>query len=176
VEFVAIDVETANSNISSICQIGIAFYKDGLLAEEWKSYINPEDYFDNFNISIHGINEVIVRDSPRLPDVNDQLHKYLDNRITVCHTFFDRAAIRQAFEKYGIIEPKCKWLDSASVARRTWKECAKSGYGLANLCKLLKYDFTHHDALEDAKASGYILLSAVKQSGIDIDRWLKRVN
>jgi len=172
-EFVAIDVETANSKLSSICQIGIAFYKDGLLADEWKSYINPEEHFLPFNISIHGINEAKVKDSPILPDVNGQLHKYLGNRITVCHTFFDRAAIRQASAKYGVTEPDCRWLDSASVARRTWKECSKSGYGLDKLCKLLKYNFAHHDALEDAKAAGYIMLSAIKESGIDIDGWLK---
>ena len=44
-EFVAIDVETANPDYSSICQIGLVCYKDGKPHEEWKSYINPEDYF-----------------------------------------------------------------------------------------------------------------------------------
>jgi hypothetical protein len=38
-EFVAIDVETANADMASICQIGIAEFKDGTLAEEWKTYV-----------------------------------------------------------------------------------------------------------------------------------------
>lgn len=32
-EFVAIDVETANADMASICQIGLAKYKDGNLEE-----------------------------------------------------------------------------------------------------------------------------------------------
>lgn len=53
-EFIAIDVETANADMASICQIGIAKYKDGELVDEWSSLIDPEDYFDFINIDIHG--------------------------------------------------------------------------------------------------------------------------
>ena len=41
VDFVAIDVETANPNLASICQVGIAGFRDGVLAFEWKSYVDP---------------------------------------------------------------------------------------------------------------------------------------
>lgn len=175
-EFVAIDVETANADMSSICQIGIACYKDGSLVDEWKSYIDPEDYFDVINISIHGIDESTVSGSPKLTDVGDQIHKYLDYRVSACHTHFDRVAICQAFDKYGMITPNCTWLDTARVARRTWKEFARSGYGLHNVCAYLGYEFRHHDALEDAKATGHILVSAIERTGIDLYAWLKLVN
>ena len=55
--FLAVDVETANADYSSICQIGIAKFVDGELIERWVSLINPETYFDPFNTSIHGISE-----------------------------------------------------------------------------------------------------------------------
>ena len=32
--FVAIDVETANASMASICQIGLAEYENGVLSEE----------------------------------------------------------------------------------------------------------------------------------------------
>jgi len=174
-EFVTIDVETANADMSSICQIGIACYNEGSLSEEWKSYIDPEDYFDEINISIHGINESTVKSSPKLSDVANQIYKYLDNHVCVCHTHFDRVAIRQAFDKYDIRHPHCTWLDSARVTRRAWEDLAWKGYGLYNVCKSLGYDFAHHDALEDAKAAGHILITAINRSGLDIDGWLKRV-
>jgi len=173
--FVALDVETANADMSSICQIGIACYSEGSLSEEWKSYIDPEDYFDTINISIHGIDESTVKGSPKLSDIASQIYKYLDNQVSVCHTHFDRVAIRQAFDKYEIRYPNCTWLDSARVARRAWEDFAWKGYGLYNVCKYLGYDFAHHDALEDAKAAGHILIAAVNQSRLDIDGWLKRV-
>ena len=173
--FVALDVETANVDMASICQIGIACYSEGSLSEEWKSYIDPADYFDAINISIHGIDESTVKGSPKLPDVASQIYKYLDDQVSVCHTHFDRVAILQAFDKHNIRHPNCTWLDSARVARRAWKDFAWKGYGLSNVCKALEYDFAHHDALEDAKAAGHILIAAVNQSRLDIDGWLKRV-
>ena len=172
-DFVTIDVETANSSIASICQIGIACYKNGLLADEWGSYINPEEYFSLFNIGIHGIDDDKVKDAPILAGISHHLRGYLDNRIVVCHTNFDRIAVSKASMKYGLAEPDCKWLDSASVVRKTWQQYSRRGYNLGNMCRLLNYEFKHHDALEDAKAAGHIMLSAIEKSGIGIDGWLR---
>ena len=174
-EFVALDVETANADMSSICQIGIACYNERLLVEEWKSYIDPEDYFDAINISIHGIDETTVKGSPKLSDVANQINEYLDNQVSVCHTHFDRVAIQQAFDNAGLRHPTCTWLDSACVARRTWEEFSRSGYGLSSVCEFLGYDFKHHDALEDAKAAAHIIHAAIDATGLDIDGWPQRV-
>jgi len=173
--FVAIDVETANADMASICQIGLAKYTNGVLADEWKTYVDPEDYFDDINISIHGIKESTVKGAPTFPELADTLRSYLVGTVTVCHTHFDRVAIHQAAQRYGIIAPECTWLDTARVARRAWNECARKGYGLFNVCKMLGYEFRHHDALEDAKAAAHILLAASNGTGLDIDSWLKRI-
>lgn len=63
-EFVAIDVETANADMASIYQIGVARFIGGALADEWTTYIDPEDYFDRRNVSIHGIDESVVAGAP----------------------------------------------------------------------------------------------------------------
>lgn len=174
-EFVALDFETANADMSSICQIGIANFKKGLPQEEWKTYIDPEDFFDEMNISIHGINESTVKGAPTLPDVANRIYNYIDGRIAVCHTHFDRVAIQQACLKYNLRMPTCTWLDSARVTRRTWEQLAWNGYGLANVCAILGYQFTHHDALEDAKAAAHVVLAAMEKTGIDLHGWLSRV-
>lgn len=54
-------------------------------------------------------------------------------------------------------------------------DCARSGYGLADLCKRIGYPFKHHNALEDAKAAGHVLLAAMRESGLDLDGLLHRV-
>jgi DNA polymerase-3 subunit epsilon len=174
-EFVALDVETANADMASICQIGLARYKNGSLVEEWKTYVDPEDYFDGINISIHGIDEATVNGSPTLPGIASCLCDHLCGRVSVCHTHFDRVAIRQAFTKYDLPVPSCTWLDSARVARRTWAEFARGGYGLKNVCEFLGYDFSHHDALEDAKAAAQVLLAAMAKTDLDVAGWLNRV-
>lgn len=174
-DFVAIDVETANADFSSICQIGIVRYADGILSEEWGTYVNPEDFFDPFNIGIHGIDESAVQDAPKLYEIADKIYDYLDKTVVISHTHFDRVAVNQAFGKYELRPPEPIWLDSARVARRTWKEFAWSGWALSNVCEEIGYAFRCHDALEDAKAAAVVFLTAMKRSGVDIEGWLRRV-
>ncbi len=175
-EFVAIDVETANPDMASICQIGIAIYKDSKLIYTWDSLINPQDYFDDINVSIHGINEHAVTNAPTLPQVAHLLKNHLNNKICVCHTHFDRVSMTKAYSKHHIDNISITWLDTAKIARRTWKDVAQRGYGLANLCHKIDYNFTHHNALEDAKAAANILFAAIEKSGIKIEGWIERTN
>ena len=175
-QFVAIDVETANPDMSSVCQIGLATFVDGQLAEEWCTLVDPEDYFDDVNISIHGIEPTMVRGQPKLPQIADRIRATLENTVSVCHTHFDRIALGRAYGKYNLNPISTTWLDSARVVRRTWKDLAWKGYGLANVCSRIGYEFQHHDALEDAKAAGFVLLAALRESQMDLDQWHQRVN
>ena len=174
--FVSIDIETANPDMSSICQIGIAEFADGNLIGEWSTLVDPEDYFDEVNISIHGIEPRMVKGQPKLPDIAGTLRGYLENGISVCHTHFDRVALARAFSKYKLSPISTSWLDSARVVRRTWKDLAWQGYGLKNICNKIGYEFRHHDALEDAKAAGHVLLAALQESKLDLEAWIDRVN
>jgi DNA polymerase-3 subunit epsilon len=175
-EFVALDFETANADMSSICQLGLVHFKDGLLQEEWKTFVDPEDFFDEINVSIHGIDETTVKGAPTLQDIASRICSFLDGRIAVCHTHFDRVALHKACAKYNLRVPTCTWLDSARVTRRTWDQFAYRGYGLGNVCAILGYQFVQHDALEDAKAAAHILLAAIEKSGMDLQEWLQRID
>ena len=175
-QFVAIDVETANPDMGSICQIGIAKFVEEQLTDEWSTLVDPEDYFDDVNVAIHGIEPRMVRGQPKLPQIADRLRTTLENTVSVCHTHFDRVALTRAYIKYKLDPISTSWLDSARVVRRAWKDLAWKGYGLANICNKIGYEFKHHDALEDAKAAGYVLLAALRESQQDIEAWKHRVN
>lgn len=174
-KFVAIDVETANADMASICAVGAATFQDKRLVSEWYSLIDPEDYFDPVNISIHGIDKSSVAGAPTLKQIAKQLDAMLSGNIVVTHTHFDRVAMHQALRRAGNAPPTCTWLDSARVVRRTWEDCARSGYGLAKVCQRIGYEFEHHNALEDAKAAGHVLLAAMSASSSDLDGVLKRI-
>ena len=73
--FNAIDVETANADRASICQIGLVHIQDGKIQDQWKTLINPEDWFDPWNIEIHGIDEAAVSGSPTLPEARNEALK-----------------------------------------------------------------------------------------------------
>ena len=174
--FVSIDVETANADLASICQIGAAKFQDGVLVAEFSALIDPEDFFDFINVNIHGINEQDVQGKPTFSEIANDLLAFIGDSICACHTSFEKTSLRRAFNKYSLPQPDILWIDTARVTRRTWPEFSQRGYGLANVCKKIGYEFQHHDALEDAKACGQILLAAVEHSGISIDDWVTQAS
>ena len=175
VTFTSIDVETANADLSSICQIGVVQFEDERIVRRWNVLVNPHDYFDCLNVSIHGIDEARVADAPSFPEVHERLHAYLTSGVITCHTSFDRSAIQAAHDKHGIPVPEITWLDTARVVRRAWPDRARAGFGLGPVAQMLGIEFQHHDAEEDARAAGEILLRAIKQTGLSVQDWLRRI-
>jgi DNA polymerase III subunit epsilon len=174
-DFVAVDVETANADLSSICQIGIASFREGVLVDSWVSLVDPEDYFSPINVSIHGIDEEDVKDAPTWNEVFPHVASRMLERVVVSHTPFDRAALARACDRYSLTGCECKWLDSARVARRAWPEFSRSGYGLSNVAAHFGVEYKAHDALEDARCAGLLLLRAISETGLGIEEWLVRV-
>ena len=174
-DFAAIDLETANPDAWSICQIGVAQFDGGQLTREWMSYIDPAVRFNPDNVAIHGITAAAVRGWPKLADVAEELRLLLDGRIVVSHSQFDRVALEQAFERLDLRPLGCSWLDSTMVARRAWQGFSKRGFGLENLCRILGYRYQRHDALGDAKAAGVVVLAAIEQTGLGLEGWLEQV-
>ncbi len=171
-DFVALDVETANPDLASICQIGLVEFRNGKLVNAWEWLIDPEDYFDGMNVSIHGIDERDVAGQPTWPILHPEVSALLHGKVIVSHTAFDRTSMQRVYEKY-LLEPiACTWLDTAKVVRRTWNNFSRSGYGLSNVAAALGIAFRHHNAKEDARAAGEILIRAIQQSGVSLTEWL----
>jgi DNA polymerase-3 subunit epsilon len=175
VNFVVVDVETANANLSSICQIGIAIFRNGALTDKWESLINPQDEFDSMNVSIHKIDGNAVKVAPTWADAFPVVGSLLRDRIVVSHTPFDRIAVTRACERYKLERCSCRWLDSARVVRRAWPMFSQSGYGLSNVAAHFGIQYREHDALEDARCAGEVLLRAITETGLSAEEWLKRV-
>jgi DNA polymerase-3 subunit epsilon len=87
---------------------------------------------------------------------------------------FDRVAISRVHQKYRLSLVDCTWLDTARVCRRAWTQFSQRGYGLANVASWAGIDFRHHDAEEDARAAGLILLRAVADTGLTVSDWVTR--
>ena len=160
--------------MSSICQIGLVMFENGREVDARSYIVNPGDYFDPWNVRVHGITEEAVRSAPSFSDIHDELYQQAADQILVCHTHFDRVALSQAYTRYSVEPFACRWLDTAKVARRAWPQFAQSGYGLSNLAKHFDIRFQHHDALHDARTAGLILLKAMEESGATADEWILR--
>jgi DNA polymerase III subunit epsilon len=175
-DFAAIDVETANADLASICQIGVASVRSGKVVDQWSSLVDPGDFFDPINIAIHGIDEGRVRGAPTFSNIYPEFLTRTAGPVIVSHTGFDRVAIAMAAEKHELPQQAQAWLDSARVARRAWPDkYAVRGYGLANVAADLGISFKHHDAGEDARAAAEIVLRACEVAALDLDGWIERI-
>lgn len=169
-DFTVIDVETANQRRASICQVGIVQVQSGEIQNEWMWLVNPEAEFAWFNKRLLRVKVDDVVKGPTFPQVYPQIRDLLSGAITVSHSDFDRQAIDQSIDRYGLPLLDTKWLDSVALARKAWPDRAgQDGYGLDQLAEFLGIGFEHHDALEDARAAAWITLAACRASGCGLD-------
>ncbi|QEU10505.1 3'-5' exonuclease [Paracoccus yeei] len=165
--FFALDVETANNDRGSICQIGVACVRPDNSIETWMTYVDPQ--VDTWVFTyLHGISARTVRGAPTFNDIMPVLRAALEGAVVYQHSGFDRSAITAACMRSSIIAPSWQWRDSVNVARSAWPELRGSGggHGLANLKKHLRLEFDHHDAGEDARAAAEIVLLAERRQPI----------
>ena len=162
-DFVALELETANARFSSICSIGAVRFEHGNPIAEFRELIDPRAEFSAINTAIHGIRESDVQGAPTFGEVFPSLIQFANDLVVVHHTHFDRTAVAQACEEHDLAWPEWDWVDSAKITRRAWPHLAQRGYGLANVCEMLGYEFDHHNALADARACGEVVLAASQE-------------
>ena len=172
-DFIALDVETANADFASICSIGLVHFKQGQVFKSLTILVDPEDDFDPTNISIHGIRPQDVAGKPTMAKVFPVIGEALRDTVIVHHSPFDRTALARAAARNATSGLPCTWLDSLQVARRSWAAHKENGgYGLANLARLFQIDFRHHDAAEDARCAGLVVLRAINETGVSFQSWV----
>lgn len=170
--FLALDVETANQDIASICQIGVARFHNGTVIDTWSELLDPGCEFSVFNIRVHGIVPSDVVDKPTFGEIHDTLLDWISEDVTVCHTMFDRQAVNAASDRLGLPRITTHWVDSCALARRAWPDRRRrGGYGLKALAGWLEIDFCHHDALEDAITCGKIARLASAELGMTVRQY-----
>jgi len=169
-DFVVVDVETACARASSICQIGIVGFRDGVEVFDYETLVDPRDEFSMFNTRIHGIGGDHVAGKPTFADIHAAVDARLSGRITVAHSSFDRGALAAACRVHDRAPIETTWLDSVRVAKRAWPELPS--HRLNALSRFLGLRHKHHDALSDARAAGMVIVRAIDHTGIDLKGWL----
>lgn len=153
-DFTAIDFETANSYRGSPCSVGLVKVRDGAIVDERHWLMRPPeqaDWFDPFNIGIHGITPSMVADSPRWQFVLPQIVDFIGGDTVVAHNAgFDTGVIRYACAVDNIEWPAIDFLCTLVLARRAF---ALPSYRLPFVTEACGVTLEgHHDALADARA------------------------
>ena len=101
--YIAFDVETPNRYNNRMSAIGISVIENGAITEEFFSYVNPETYFDFFNIQLTGIDKYTVADAPSFPELWPKIEPVMSSGIIVAHNaVFDMGVLKKCLNDYGI--------------------------------------------------------------------------
>lgn len=166
-DFTAIDFETANSSPASACSVGLVRVRGGEVVATAGWLIQPppgHDEFQEWNVRIHGIQARDVISAATWVDQFDRLCAFAGADVLVAHNAgFDLNVLRRASEATGQICPPYRSLCSLQVARKTYEldsyrlPVAAAAAGFA--------EFSHHDALADARACAQIVIDAAGRAG-----------
>lgn len=170
INFVAIDLETATSVRSSICQIGITEVINGEFQPPKSWLVQPEgNIYDSMNIFIHGITPSDTKNSPTFPEVWQDVLPYLQGKVVVAHnTSFDMYALRDAFDKYGIEYPTFDYFCTLRIAKYIVKGCYS--YSLDIVLNHLGIEFEHHHkADKDSLGCATLLITCLERDNITLD-------
>lgn len=164
-----IDFETANPFIGSVCAMGISVIEDGIITSTQNIPIKPHPKYGAFNkdnVRIHGITKDSVRDAPEFNTVYESMRPLLDSAIVAAHnTDFDIRALKDVLTVYGIPIPEFEYFCTVELAKSTW--LGLKNYRLHTVSAHLNHDLKHHNAGEDALACANIIVSALKETGLN---------
>lgn len=158
-DFAAIDFETANEQLSSICCVGIVIVRNGKINDRFYSLVQPEpNYYNYGNSLVHGLTYKDTKDERVFSDVWKQVDSLIGNLPFVAHNKgFDESCLKAAFRTYRMDYPDYIFYCTLAASRRQLKYLPN--HQLHTVAEDCGYILTnHHDALADAEACAEIAL------------------
>lgn len=153
-DYTAIDFETANSYRGSPCSVGLVRVRAGTPVEQRHWLMRPPeraDWFDAWNVAIHGITPEMVAAAPRWKEALPAIRDFIGDDVVVAHNAgFDIGVMRYACAADNIEWPEMQFLCTLVMARRA---LSLPTYRLPFVTESLGYRLEHHhDAMADALA------------------------
>lgn len=155
-EFAAIDFETANKELSSVCSVGVVIVRNGELSDSFYSLIQPEpNYYNYWNTRVHGLTRADTDDADIFPEVWARIEPLIEGLPLVAHNkAFDENCLKAVFRVYQMDYPDYPFYCTCVASRRKWREGSHTLDVIAERCG---YVLTHHHhALADAEACAWI--------------------
>jgi DNA polymerase-3 subunit epsilon len=165
--FITLDFETANSQRTSPCEIGITIVKDNKIIETKSWLVKPQDNcFDDFNVYIHKITPEMVENEPEFDKVWDEVKPFIENNFIIAHnSSFDISVLRRTIELYNISTPSFKFACSYRISRKVWPDI--HSFDLKSLCRLNNIKLKHHRAGSDSLATAELVLKMFEKAEIE---------
>lgn len=152
--FTALDFETANSDRTSICSVGVVRVERGKIVSKIHQLINPCAPFLYWNTKIHGITAADVRDKPTFAQYWDEISGLFGDVVVAHNAVFDISCLKQTVSLYGLNCPNFAYFCTLCISRRNLGLPSNKLDAVARHFELPS--FNHHNALADAIACARI--------------------
>ncbi len=159
--FTAMDFETADRGADSACAVALIKVEEGKIVDRYYRLIKPPRRQMLFTY-IHKIEWKHVADKPTFAELWPEMKERFKGSdfIAAHNASFDRRVLDACCEAAGVVSPRCPYLCTVQLARKTWGIRPTK---LNNVCDHLGIELVHHEALSDAHACAQIVLSAHKE-------------
>lgn len=163
-DFIAIDFEIANNNLSSACSLGMVFVEQNKIVEEKYYLIQPPTLvMDDRMSKVHGLTIEDVKDAPRFNEVwNEIQHHFHQDSLVIAHNAqFDMSVLKSCLLEYSLEIPEFHYACSIPISSQMCQ-----GKGISGSLKArtkwfgVKLDH-HHNALSDARACAELVIKCV---------------
>ncbi len=166
-DFTAIDFETASSEYTSVCSLGLCVVENDRITERKEILVRPDPFeFNSFNIKIHGITPDMVYDMPTFDRYWNDIKPYIENRMVIAHNAsFDVRVLCATLEHFGIDLPEFDYMCTVRLSQKAYPEL--ESHRLNNLCDALGIHFNHHHAYDDAYACASAFLRMAEDYSLE---------
>lgn len=158
--FVAIDFEAANAELTSVCSMGVVIVKRGKIVDEFYSLVKPvPNHYDFWTTKVHGISYKDTNDAPSFLEAWKKVQRKVKGMPFVAHgKSFDERCLRALHRYYRLEYPEypfyCTHLGSEYLLPDL------ENHKLQTVAKHFGYDLEkHHNALADAEACAVIAMN-----------------
>lgn len=143
----------------------ISFTSSG--RHEYETYIRPYNglLIDRGYLSSLRFDIVKVLAAPSFPQVYERIVQYLDGANIFYHNSSNTLALKSVCHHYGLPIPEARWINTETIARRTWNEFRQGGFGLMQMRDFLNIA----PSANYAAVTAAIVVKASEKWGTDID-------
>lgn len=165
--FVVFDLETtglnsspSSGNIDRIIEIGAYKIQNGVITEQFSTFINPQRKLSEEIISLTGITEEMVASAPSYEKVMPDFFKFCDGAILVGHNAagFDFKFVEYYCGSLGYMLER-KIIDTLPLSQEL---LFLSNYKLNTVADKFGITFNHHRAIDDAYVTAKIFIELIK--------------
>jgi DNA polymerase-3 subunit alpha (Gram-positive type) len=161
-EYVVFDIETTGLSPyrCDITEIGAVRVKDGVMGENFQTFIRPRGSIPPNIVALTGITDEMVKGAPEPKEALAAFREFCGDALLVAHNAsFDMGFIMQKGAEAGIDFPRDS-IDTIALCKIAFPELTR--YKLNLVAKHLNIHLDHHRAVSDAVCTAKVMLECFK--------------